>query len=357
MFSCEEKGPKIPEKSPAQIKADSLRNDSLLRIKMMKELDTFPKIHYQQVLIKDNAHRAKLIKEFAYISSSPAKNKSFLTLNRKELRFLHVGDTAIIPDKYYENMIAYSLFPQYYHGAKDLKKLIMVSTKWQCYGCYEYGKLTRFAAINSGKEKTPSYPGRYALVWKQLERKSSLDETWIMPFTFNFHRYAGSAFHQFDMPGYPASHSCIRQFGDDAKWLYYWGKGAKYDSNRVPIPFSGTPVVILDVYDFANYKYKIWRKLTSNKDVIIDLPPNPMTVEEALIPIMQIPKEVRGILPNRKKYLYAEDSLRARGIIRKDVQLIYSVNFNVLRKEKEAKKKKDSVKKAALPALNDSLKK
>lgn len=31
----------------------------------------------------------------------------------------------------------------------------------------------------------------------------------ILPFTVNFHQYAGNAFHQFEMPGRPVSHSAV----------------------------------------------------------------------------------------------------------------------------------------------------
>ena len=81
--------------------------------------------------------------------------------------------------------------------------------------------------------------------------------------------------------------------------------------------------------------------------MILDLPENPMEVEEALIPWCQIPLMSRNA-DARKKFLYAEDTLRARGIIRPDVRLIETQNFNKLRREKEAleaKKKEEEEKK------------
>lgn len=345
IISCSEN---IKEQDDTNIQLnDSLeliKADSILEQRMRARVDTFPLIKYQKIHIKDLAQRLKLLEEYKYLDSAPAKNKSVRTINRKELRFVRTNDSLLIPDKFYDNMAYYSIFPHYYHGARNLKKLIVVSNKWQSYACYEYGNLVRFAAANTGKERTQTYPGRYALVWKQELRKSSLDENWIMPYTWNFHRFAGNAFHKFDMPGFAASHSCVRQFMDDAKWLYRWGEGAKY-KNGVPIHLSGTPVIILDVYDYANPGKGPWKNLKSNKDFVIELPEDPMKVDEALIPISQIPKDVRGILPNRKKYLYAEDTLRARGVIRQGTRITESINFNVLRKKKEEeKRKKDSIK-------------
>jgi len=30
------------------------------------------------------------------------------------------------------------------------------------------------------------------------------------------------SFHKFDLPGYPASHGCVRLPEEDAKWIYDW---------------------------------------------------------------------------------------------------------------------------------------
>ncbi|MFM8437132.1 MAG: hypothetical protein ACKOAX_01550, partial [Candidatus Kapaibacterium sp.] len=75
-------------------------------------------------------------------------SKVIALLNRKELRFMRVGDTLILPSKIETDARAYSLFPQYYPGAADVPRLVIVSNRYQCYGCYEYGELVRFAACN-----------------------------------------------------------------------------------------------------------------------------------------------------------------------------------------------------------------
>lgn len=217
----------------------------------------------------------------------------------------------------------------------------MVSNVYQAYACYENGILVRFAAANTGKESTPTYPGRYSLVWRQRLRISSLDSTWELPFTFNFHQYAGNAFHQFEMPGRPVSHSCVRQFMDDAEWLYKWGKRAKLDTNKRFITNSGTPVIMLGMFDYDRKRGGVWIDETSNKKFPIELKGNPLEIEEALIPISQIPKTSRGVLPNRKRYLEAESILRERGIIREKVNLIPSVDFNKQRREKKANKERN----------------
>ena len=337
--------------------------DSIRKADNEKEIakhDTFPKITYTQVVIRDNTHLQQIINKIKNPNTEFSNLKVLSTLNRKELRFFVAGQTIVVPDTIIENMFAYSCFPQYYPGAKDLKKIIIVSNKFQAYACYEYGHLVRFAASNTGKERTQTYPGRYALDWKEANHRSSLDSEWVMPFNFNFHTEAGNAFHQFMMPGRPVSHSCCRQFLDDAKWLFYWGEGFKKDESGKKIPMSGTPVVLIDHFDFARTKGGPWLDFKSNKDSVLILPDDPMAVEEALIPMCQIPETSRGSLRNRQRFVYAEDTLRARGVIRPGVKLIVSVDYNKLRRQKELKeikareaKVREAQKKKETEILND----
>jgi len=301
----------------------------------------FPLINYTLDTIRNRQHYRQIINRFRRKKGNFAAFKAFTTLNRKELRFIGVGQAVVIPDTVVDDIRAYSVFPYYYPGAKNIKKIVIISTVYQAYACYEYGKLVRFAAVNSGKERTPSYPGRYSMGWKEKDHLSSIDSTWHMPYTINFHRQAGSAFHKFTMPGRPASHSCIRQFMDDAKWLYYWIDNEKYDSTHKPIPFSGTPVIIIDYYDFSPGNGYKWKYLRNNMELITDLPENPMAVEEALIPISQIPLGARGSLVNYKRFLYAEDTLRARGVIRSGVRLTQTRDFNKERRLREKKKREE----------------
>jgi hypothetical protein len=323
-------------------KKDQAREDSLEEVKMLKKCDTFPKITYRNELIRNREQLNSILEEHAETPENVVKNRAFCLLNRRARHFVRVGDTVVIPEKYDKNLCAYSIFPQYYHGAKNLPKLIVVSPHYQCYAAYEIGMQVHFAACNTGKETTPTYPGRYGLVWRDLLHKSSLDSDWVMPFTWNFHQYAGCAFHQFTMPGYAASHSCIRQFREDAQWLYYWGKGAKV-RNHTYIHLSGTPIIVIDIFNFARRHTGPWVALKSNKDIVLELPKDPMSVEDAVIPICQIPVGARGGLPHRSTYIHGEETLRARGVIRPGVVLTQTVNFNNKRRIEVKKKQKNEL--------------
>jgi hypothetical protein len=316
-----------------------LRIDSIMK--------RFPRIGYHRVAVTDRDVLDSLRRLYAKTDSTFTMYRIITLLNRKDLQFMRVGDTLVMPDSNYKDILAYSLFPQYWPGADTIKKIVVVSPKWQSYACYEYGVLVRFAATNSGEERKPSFPGRYAVNWKQRLRISSLNEEWELPYTVNIHQHAGSAFHQFEMPGRPVSHSCFRQFMHDAEWLFKWVRQAKYDTvKRRSIPFSGTPVIVLDVFDFSRRRGGPWLELESSQDLSIDLPPDPVSVEEALIPISQVPHDSRGSLRNIKRYITADSVLRELGIIRDGVTLRESINYNKLKAKKEAAKKEAAKKRA-----------
>lgn len=324
------------------------RKDSVQRVQQAARaaradslMSRFPKISYFRLPITSSDVLDSVRRTFAKTPETWKYYRVLTLLNRKDIQYVRIGDTLVLPDTVMEDLRAYSVFPQYWPEGDTIPKAVFISNTWQSYACYAHGELVRFAACNSGEERKPTLPGRYAVNWRHPRRISSLDSTWILPFTVNFHLQAGSAFHQFDMPGRPVSHSCVRQFLSDAEWLYKWVRTARTDSTRRRyIPWSGTPVVILDVFDFSRKRGGPWLELTSNSPVGIKLPQDLYAVEEALIPISQIPREVRGGLTDRKRYVTADSVLRARGVIREGITLRESINFNKLRQERKLKKLK-----------------
>ena len=326
---------KVSKKIKKSTSLDSNRKDSSSTGKSAKPQTalTGQLITYTRAVIGNGRQLDSIRRAYRKVDSiQNIAYRAFITVNRKDLHYFRVGDTVMIPSVLSPNLTDYSIFPSEYHAADSIPKLIMVSNAWQSYACYEYGKLIRFAACNSGEERKATFPGKYALNWRHILRRSSLNSSWILPYTWNFHLQAGSAFHQFDMPGRPVSHSCIRQFRDDARWLFYWGEGAVRDSlKRRYIPFSGTPVIILDMFDFSRKKGGPWWDIKDNSFKIA-LPDNPLGTEEAWIPISQVPSSVRGGLQNKERYIAAEDTLRARGIIRDGVKLRASIQYSKKKK-------------------------
>lgn len=325
-------------RSSSSVTAESL--EDLRRARRDSIMSRFQRITYHRVPISSKSVLDSIRSVCAPSDTASGAYRAMRLLNRKDLQYVRVGDTLVMPDTILKDLRAYSVFPQYWAGGDTIPKVVLVSNAWQAYACYEYGELVRFAACNTGEERKPSFPGRYAVYWRQRLRISSLNDEWKLPFTVNFHLQAGSAFHQFDMPGRPVSHSCVRQFIEDAEWLFRWVRVARKDTVRhAYIPMSGTPVIILDVFNFARRRGGPWLELSTNDTVSMALPSDPMSVEEALIPISQVPKDSRGSLRNLKRYLTADSVLRARGVIRPHVKLLESINYNERRAKRAAAKR------------------
>lgn len=342
----------IPKITPEQQRIMDSTRAAKEREELIASYDEFPEIKYERIILSTKKLRDSILKEYGYYKVNLDRNKVFITLNRKESSKLRVGDTIIVPDTIITDKRAYSVFPHFFPEAEYLDKLVLVSNYYQCWAAFENGKQVYFAAANTGKETTPTFPGRYALVFRQKTRLSSTDSSWRMNYYFNFHPYAGMAFHEYEMPGYPASHACVRQFRSDAKWLYDWGRGVRVDSSGKPIYLSGTPVVILGVPNYDRKRGGPWVDIPTNKDSLLKLNFDPMQIEEARIPLSQIFADAQDWVPNRDYYLHSEDTLRARGVIRDHVKLLESVNVNKLKREKKAKAYQDSIRKAKSDSIS-----
>ena len=82
-----------------------------------------------------------------------------------------------------------------------------------------------------------------------------------MLWNFNIENKKGVGFHQYDLPGFPASHSCLRLLEKDAKYLYEWAdQWVLVDDEN--IKFKGTPVIVFGSYDFD--APKPWLQLVKN---------------------------------------------------------------------------------------------
>ena len=73
---------------------------------------------------------------------------------------------------------------------------------------------------------------------------------WLLPWYFNFINASGVSFHQFALPGYPASHACVRLVEADARWIYEWAETWVLADGGRRVEVYGTPVVVFGEYDF-----------------------------------------------------------------------------------------------------------
>lgn len=93
-----------------------------------------------------------------------------------------------------------------------------------------------------------------------------------MEWYFNFHNTRGLSIHAYSLPGYPASHGCIRMLERDARWVYYWADQWMLDEGGQKVIKPGTPLLILGCPDFDSRPWlsPVWWEKP------IDLPPDPI---------------------------------------------------------------------------------
>lgn len=144
----------------------------------------------------------------------------------------------------------HSPFPKSYAAARTTAKLIVVDQPSQAFVAYEYGEQVHWGPISSGRQSKPTPSGVFHLNWRARSRNSTLSGEWRLNWYFNFHNLRGLAFHEFELPGVPASHACVRLLSRDAEWVYNWGGSWTLDA-KGQLQTTGTPVLILGAYAFG----------------------------------------------------------------------------------------------------------
>lgn len=186
-------------------------------------------------------------------------------LNRTDSRYLNRQDSVLLPDTFLTDINKYCPFPLKDDSLTSIQKIIIISYELQLFAAYENGVLVRFGPVSMGKRSTPTPTGLFHTNWKAKRTISTIDEEWIMNWYFNLDNFQGVSMHEYDLPGYPASHACIRMLQEDAKWNYYWSQQWILE-NDVTIAAYGTPVIIYGEYPFG--KRRPWRNLTVNPDTL-----------------------------------------------------------------------------------------
>jgi lipoprotein-anchoring transpeptidase ErfK/SrfK len=192
------------------------------------------------------------------INRSPSKLKSeigeeklamVLKLNRVDAGHIRKGETLLIPEQL-TDLMALSPFPQEVETARAVPKLLVVSRRVQAFGAYEFGRLVRWGPTSTGKKSTPTPAGLYYTNWKSKATRSTVNSEWLLRWYFNLDNAKGISVHEYEMPGFPASHSCVRLFADDARWFYGWADEWKVATDGRQIVANGTPVIV-----FGEYRY------------------------------------------------------------------------------------------------------
>jgi hypothetical protein len=192
------------------------------------------------------------------------RKRIILALNRLDSRNLETGDSLIVPDTVFNTIMPYSPFPDQITALDSTKKILIFSYPVQAFAGYESGKLVHWGPTSMGKRSTPTPTGLFHTNWRAKVTTSTIDTTWILPWAYNIENFEGISLHQFDLPGYPASHACARLLEEDAKWIYYWAEGWILTPDDSNVVAYGTPVIIDGEYNFK--EIPLWKYLVNNPD-------------------------------------------------------------------------------------------
>ncbi|MCF6133202.1 L,D-transpeptidase [Flavobacterium wongokense] len=220
-------------------------------------------------------------KSFLATTSDSSKIWIVLAVNRTDRANIVKMDSIIVPKDLSGDMAYYLPFPFEVDALSDVKKIILFSYATQTFAAYEYGELIRTGPTNMGRraDKTPT--GLFFCNWKAEKTTSTFNDEWDLRWNFNIANKLGVGFHQYELPGYPASHSCLRLQERDAKYLYDWADQWILVNDQT-VKFNGTPVVVFGSYDFD--APKPWSQLAKK--------PKALNLSES-----DIEREVKPFLP------------------------------------------------------------
>ena len=204
-------------------------------------------------------------------------------LNRRDREHLLRTDPPvpglIVPATWDLDPLAYSPFPLDWTAAAALPRYIVVDQPSQAFGAYELGRLVRWGPVSTGRKETATPAGSFNLTWRSRKRTSTDNDAWVLEWYFNFINARGISFHQFDLPGYAASHACVRMLQRDAIWLYGWGEQWKLSADRRLVEIPGTPVLIIGA--FAHGKTPPWTS--------VDALETPVRLPDVVSPSASVP--------------------------------------------------------------------
>ena len=265
-------------------KVDSISTDEPVAV-----VETKPAISYQWL------HRKTFFKEYGD-SLSEATLTIITDVNRMDLIHLKRQDSILVPTPMDLARFDYSPFPSSLDAVKGINKIIFFAYLEEYFGAYENGKLVLTGPTNMGKSSSRTPRGLFFTNWKSKESISTVSSEWILKWNFNISNFAGVGFHEYALPGYPASHSCLRLKAEDAIFFYEWANQWKLDKSD-KILAKGTPVIVFGMYPFG--KPKPWLALVKDSSILII----PVTKLDSLVaehsPVILKEQNNRSDLENR----------------------------------------------------------
>lgn len=184
-----------------------------------------------------------------------------LAANRTDKAGFTQMDSVIVPIDMSGDIAYYLPFPLEVAYLKKINKIIFFSYPTQTFATYENGILTYTGPTNMGRKKDPTPTGLFFANWKAEETTSTFNDEWDLRWNVNIENKEGVGWHQYALPGYPASHSCLRLQEKDARYLYDWVDQWVLD-DKESVLMKGTPVIVFGSYNFDGPRP--WQLLVAN---------------------------------------------------------------------------------------------
>lgn len=201
-----------------------------------------------------------------------------LAVNRTDKSGFEKMDSVIVPTDLSGDVAYYLPFPLQVSSLEEVDKILLFSYPTQTFAAYENGVLIYTGPTNMGRKKDPTPTGLFFSNWKAEQTISTFNDEWELKWNFNIENKLGVGFHQYALPGYPVSHSCLRLQEKDARYLYDWADQWELEGTD-KILANGTPVIVFGSYNFD--AAKPWWQLVAN--------PHALDISEAEIQNLATP--------------------------------------------------------------------
>lgn len=190
--------------------------------------------------------------------------QTILALNRIQKNRVRAHQKLIIPDCAAASFDDYSPFPEHFPEMACFPKVVIIAQRIQAFALYQHGDLVKWGPVSTGKYSTQTPNGLNYGNYKAKRKISTVDPSWIMPYYFNFMNDDGIGTHQYSLPGFPASHGCVRMQVEDAKFIYKWAEMWKLEKGQ--IQRNGTPFLVFGKYDYAGERpwYNLEKDMRAN---------------------------------------------------------------------------------------------
>lgn len=184
-----------------------------------------------------------------------------VSVNRTDKAGFAKMDTVIIPTDLSGDIAYYLPFPLQVASLEPVDKIVFFSYPTQTFAAYENGILIYTGPTNMGRKKDPTPTGLFYANWKAEQTTSTFNDEWDLKWNFNIENKLGVGWHQYALPGYPASHSCLRMQEKDARYMYDWAEQWILQGTETVLA-NGTPVIVFGSYNFD--APKPWLQLVVN---------------------------------------------------------------------------------------------